>query len=48
MKKIFFIVELLLLGLVLDAQVVKQNGKLKVKGTQLVNVRGEPVVLHGM
>ena len=48
MKKLFFLVEVLLLAVILDAQVVKQNGKLKVQGTQLVNARGEPVVLHGM
>ncbi|HYF33353.1 MAG TPA: glycoside hydrolase family 5 protein [Chitinophagaceae bacterium] len=32
----------------LQAQPVKQHGKLKVQGTQLVNEKGEPVVLHGM
>ncbi|MGB8194036.1 MAG: glycoside hydrolase family 5 protein [Chitinophagaceae bacterium] len=32
----------------LHAQPVKQHGWLKVQGTQLVNERGEAVVLHGM
>ena len=48
MKKIFLLIAILLLVVMLDAQVVKQNGKLKVLGTQLVNVKGEPVALHGM
>ena len=34
--------------LVLNAQVVKQNGQLKVIGTQLVNSKGQPIALHGM
>lgn len=48
MKLIFFGLTVLLLTLSLHAQVVKQNGKLKVEGTQLVNQKGDPVVLHGM
>ncbi len=48
MKKLFFLIEALSLVVVLDAQVVKQNGKLRVEGTQLVNAKGEPIALHGM
>lgn len=46
-KSFFFIVAVFMLTL-LEAQVVTQNGKLKVQGTQLVNANGEPIVLHGM
>ena len=48
MKKIFFLIETLLLFVALDGQVVRQNGKLRVEGTQLVNAKGEPIALHGM
>jgi endoglucanase len=48
MKKIFFLIETILLVTVLNAQVVKQNGKLSVNGTQLVNEKGESIALHGM
>lgn len=48
MKKSFLFITILLLVTALHAQVVKQNGKLKVQGTQLVNAKGEPLVLHGM
>lgn len=48
MKKIFFLIGSVLMFTILKAQVVKQNGKLKVQGTQLVNAKGEPIVLHGM
>ena len=48
MKKIFFLIETLLLVVALDGQVVKQNGKLRVEGTQLVNAKGESIALHGM
>jgi endoglucanase len=47
-KKIFFLIGLVFALTILDAQVVKQNGKLRVQGTQLVNATGEPIVLHGM
>ncbi len=47
MKKLIF-VPLLFAAVFLQAQPVKQNGWLKVKGTQLVNEKEEPVVLHGM
>src|SRR6478752_2385594 len=30
------------------AQPVKENGQLRVKGTQLLNQKGEPIVLRGM
>lgn len=48
MKKTFILIETILLVLVLNAQVVKQNGKLSVNGTQLVNEKGESIALHGM
>lgn len=48
MKRILFLGKALLLVAGLNGQVVKQNGQLMVKGTQLVNAKGEPVVLHGM
>lgn len=47
MKKLMVVV-LLFASATLLAQPVKQNGWLKVKGTQLVNEKEEPVVLHGM
>ena len=48
MKKAFLIIELLFLFVALEGQVVKQNGKLRVEGTQLVNAKGDAIVLHGM
>ena len=48
MKKIFFLLLNVLMVLDLDAQVVNQNGQLKVIGTQLVNAKGKPIALHGM
>ncbi len=47
MKKLIFGL-LLLSTYLLQAQPVKQNGWLQVKGTQLVNENQQPVVLHGM
>lgn len=47
MKKLIAIV-LLFASAALFAQPVKQNGWLKIKGTQLVNEKEQPVVLHGM
>jgi endoglucanase len=48
MKNPVFLLAVLLLAATLQAQVVKQNGKLKVQGTQLVNAKGEAIALHGM
>jgi len=48
MKKLLLLIALIFGITILDAQVVKQNGKLKVKGTQLVNSKGEAIALHGM
>ena len=48
MKKLILLIETVLLVLILNGQVVKQNGKLRVAGTQLVNAKGEPIALHGM
>jgi endoglucanase len=46
MKKLLVI--LIFFQLAAHAQPVKEHGTLQVKGTQLVNKKGEPVVLHGM
>lgn len=48
MKKVLILLKTLLLVVVLHGQVVKQNGKLRVGGTQLVNEKGKPIALHGM
>ena len=48
MKKLFLVVALFFVLTIGEAQVVKQHGKLNVKGTQLVNARGEVIALHGM
>jgi endoglucanase len=48
MKKIFLLIGSWLLVYILNAQIVKQNGKLKVQGTQLINTEGKPIALHGM
>lgn len=46
MKKLLAI--MIFFQLAAHAQPVKKHGALQVKGTQLVNKKGEPVVLHGM
>ena len=48
MKIFLFLLLSVLCFIILDAQVVKQNGQLKVQGTQLVDAKGESIVLHGM
>ena len=48
MKKQFLLILLCVVAATLHGQPVKQHGKLKVQGTQLVNEKGEAVVLHGM
>lgn len=48
MKKLFSLIVSVLLVVMLNAQVVKQNGQLQVVGTQLVNATGNSVTLHGM
>src|SRR5881397_1566225 len=48
MKRLFFFIASVFILTIVDAQPVKENGKLKVRGTQLVNAKGMPVVLHGM
>ena len=48
MRKQFVLILLCIMNISLHAQPVKQHGKLRVQGTQLVNQKGEPVVLHGM
>src|SRR5258705_10722873 len=48
MKRLVCLIISVYMLTVVDAQSVKQNGKLKVQGTQLVNAKGESIVLHGM
>jgi endoglucanase len=48
MKNIISVFLLLFIFSTGFAQVVKENGRLKVKGTQLVNEKGNPVQLRGM
>ncbi len=48
MKKILLIILLSAFCFAGKSQPVKTHGQLKVKGTQLVDVHGNPVVLHGM
>ncbi len=48
MKKILLIILLSAFCFAGKSQPVKTHGQLKVKGTQLVNVDGNPVALHGM
>jgi endoglucanase len=48
MRKAFFILFILTCHLFVAAQTVKQHGKLKVNGTQLIDEHGKPVVLRGM
>lgn len=48
MKKQLLLVMISCAATLLQAQPVRQHGKLWVKGTQLVNERGEAIVLHGM
>ena len=46
--KIIFPLLLLIAGITVIAQPVKQHGQLKVVGTKLIDAHGEPVALHGM
>lgn len=48
MKKIHLTILLSSIISIAFTQPVKENGLLKVKGTQLVNAKGQPVVLRGM
>jgi endoglucanase len=48
MLRLIILVSGLLFFTVLHAQPVKQHGKLKVKGVQLCDEKGKPVVLRGM
>ncbi|RTL59459.1 MAG: glycoside hydrolase family 5 protein [Sphingobacteriales bacterium] len=47
MKQISFFI-LLFYAVTIKGQFVKQQGQLSVSGTQLVNSKGEPIVLRGM
>lgn len=46
MRKMIFL--FLIVGYGLQAQPVKEHGALQVKGTQLVDAKGQPLVLRGM
>lgn len=48
MKRYLLSLLLIAIATFTHAQPVKQHGKLRVQGTQLVNQKGDPVVLHGM
>ncbi len=48
MRKITSIIFLIVFSASAIAQAVEENGKLSVKGTQLVNEKGNPIVLRGM
>lgn len=48
MKKILIIIFLILSSISIQAQFVKENGKLGLNGTQLVNEKNEPLVLRGV
>jgi endoglucanase len=48
MKKLFLIILLTAFCFAGKSQPVAQHGKLSVKGTKLVDAKGNPVVLHGM
>lgn len=48
MKQCLLLLMIVAVAALTHAQPVKQHGKLHVQGTQLVNQKGEPVVLHGM
>lgn len=48
MKKIISVALFLLAFIIGSAQTVKENGRLKVAGVQLLNEKGTPVVLRGM
>ena len=49
LKHVLFTAAIFLIAITfVNAQPVKTNGKLSVKGTFLVNEKGEPVVLRGV
>ncbi len=48
MKKLTAFCIAIIFSWVTIAQPIKENGKLSVKGTQLVNEKGNPIVLRGM
>jgi endoglucanase len=48
MKAIFSFLFLLMIFFTSNSQIVKLHGQLKVKGTTLVDAKGNDVVLHGM
>jgi endoglucanase len=48
MKRYLLLLTFIAIAVFAPAQPVKQHGKLRVQRTQLVNQKGQPVVLHGM
>lgn len=48
MKKIFFVIVLNAFFIAGKAQPVNKHGQLSLKGTQLVDAKGNPLALHGM
>src|SRR5688500_3866487 len=48
MKKTFSALVLIFISSIAFTQPVKENGSLKVTGTQLVNKSGQPILLRGM
>ena len=48
MRTVFCFLFLVLLFSASNSQIVKLHGQLKVKGTKLVDAKGNDVVLHGM
>src|SRR6187431_3713017 len=48
MRTVIYVLFLALLSFSANSQIVKLHGQLKVKGTALVDAKGNDVVLHGM
>src|SRR5215218_7498487 len=48
MKRYLLLLMTIAVAALTNAQPVKHHGKLHVQGTQLVNKKGVPVILHGM
>jgi endoglucanase len=48
MKQFLILIIAIAVAAIAHGQPVKQHGQLRVQGTQLVNKKGKPVVLHGM
>ena len=48
LRNFFFLFTFLIIGLLVQSQPVKQHGALQVKGVQLTNAKGKPVMLRGV